>query len=35
MKKTIGDRGKKSHLSGIPPAPEEIELAYEKWEQAD
>ena len=35
MKKVIGGRGKKSHLTSIPPAPEEIELAYEKWEQAD
>jgi len=35
MKKAIGGRGKKSHLTGIPPAPKEIEPAYEKWEQAD
>jgi len=35
MKKAIGDRGKKSHLTGIPLALEEIEPAYEKWEQAD
>jgi len=35
MKKAIGGRGKKSHLTGIPPALEEIEPAYEKWEQAD
>jgi len=35
MKKAIGDKGKKSHLTGIPLAPEEIEPAYEKWEQAD
>ena len=31
MKKAIGGRGKKSHLTSIPPAPEEIEPAYEKW----
>jgi len=35
MKKAIGGRGKKSHLTGIPPAPEEIEPTYEKWEQTD
>jgi len=35
MKKAIGGRGKKSHLTGIPPVPEEIEPTYEKWEQAD
>jgi len=35
MKKAIGGRGKKSHLTGIPPAPEETEPTYEKWEQAD
>jgi len=35
MKKVISGRGKKSHLIGIPPAPEEIEPAYEKWEQTD
>jgi len=35
MKKAIGGRGKKSYLTGIPPAPEEIEPVYEKWEQAD
>jgi len=34
-KKAIGGRGKKSHLTGIPPVPEEIEPAYEKWERAD
>jgi len=32
MKKAISGRGKKSHLIGIPPIPEEIESAYEKWE---
>ena len=26
---------KKSHLTGIPPIPEEIEPIYEKWEQTD
>jgi len=31
MKKAIGGRGKKSHLTGIPPTPEEIEPTYEKW----
>jgi len=30
MKKAIGGRGKKSHLTGIPLAPEEIEPTYEK-----
>jgi len=35
MKKAIGGRGKKSHLTDIPPTPEEIEPAYLKWEQAD
>ena len=35
MKKAIGGRGKKSHLIGIPSTPEEIELAYKKWEQVD
>jgi len=35
MKKAISGRGKKSHLTGIPSAPEETEPAYEKWEQAD
>ena len=35
MKKAIGGRGKKSHLTGIPPTPKKIEPAYEKWEQAD
>jgi len=35
MKKAIGDTGKRSYLTSIPLAPEEIELAYEKWEQAD
>jgi len=34
MEKDIGGRGKKSHLTSIPPAPKEIEPAYEKWEQA-
>ena len=33
MKKAIGGRGKKSHLTSIPSAPEEIEPVYEKWEQ--
>ena len=28
--KAIGGRGNKSHLIGIPPAPEEIEPIYEK-----
>jgi len=28
-------RKEESHLIGIPLAPEEIEPAYEKWEQAD
>jgi len=31
MKKAIGGRGMKSHLTSIPPAPEETEQAYEKW----
>ena len=35
MKKAIGGRGKKSHLTGIPPLPKEIEPTYEKWEQTD
>jgi len=35
MKKAIGDRGKKSHLTGIPPTLEETKSAYEKWEQAN
>jgi len=35
MKKAIDDRGKKSHLTGIPLAPDEIEPTYEKWEQTD
>jgi len=35
MKKAIGGRGKKSHLTSIPSAPEEIEPVYEKWEQTD
>jgi len=35
MKKAIGGRGKKSHLTGIPLAPEEIKPTYEKWEKAD
>ena len=35
IKKAISGRGKKSHLTGIPLAPEEIEPGYEKWEQAD
>jgi len=35
MKKVIGGRGKKSHLTGIPSAPEEIEPTHGKWEQAD
>jgi len=35
MKKAIGGRGKKSHLTGIPPTPEKIKPTYEKWEQAD
>ena len=35
MKKAISGRGKKRHTTSIPLAPEEIELAYEKWEQAD
>jgi len=32
MKKAIGGRRKKSHLTGIPPAAEETEPTYEKWE---
>jgi len=35
MKKAIGGRGKNSHLTSIHPTPQEIEPAYEKWEQAD
>jgi len=35
MKKAISGRGKKRHTTSIPLAPEEIELAYEKWEQVD
>jgi len=35
VEKAISDRGKKSHLIGIPSAPEETKPAYEKWEQAD
>ena len=34
-KKAICGKGKKSHLTGIPPAPEENEPTYEKWEHAD
>jgi len=35
LKKTISGRGKKSHLTGISSAPEEIEPTYEKLEHAD
>ncbi|XP_072080977.1 uncharacterized protein [Arachis hypogaea] len=34
MKKAISGRGKKAHLTGVPPAPAETEPAYDQWEQA-
>ncbi|XP_072056226.1 uncharacterized protein [Arachis hypogaea] len=35
IRKVIGGRGKKAHLTGIPPAPAETEPTYEQWKQGD